>query len=99
MAFFIKKYTVGTQIELTGAFYSELVRPKVLADPTVVTMRITQPDKSIIDLSSGVNRTGVGLYNTTFTPTMVGTHLYEFIGTGNVIAAGVKSFIVNANTF
>ena len=89
-------YTTGTLVQLnlsvttaTGAFIN----------PTTLTFRIQTPDSVITDYSTSVTNSSVGVYYATFTPSQVGLHQYEWIGTGAAQVATLGQFLVTQGTF
>jgi len=90
-------YDIGDSAYLTGTFRK--TSDQSLQDPSVVTLTIKSPDKSLTVLTYGVSpaivRESQGLYSTYFPLTQEGTYWYNFTGSGTVGAAGEKSFYCN----
>lgn len=86
----MKQYIIGTPVEIEANFINvETGQP---ADPITVTAEIRLPDLMIADLTSSVNRVGVGDYRILFSPTQNGLHQYRVEGDGNLFAANEGAF-------
>lgn len=63
-------------------------------DPTTVGLLMKLPDGSMVDLVSSVVKDGTGAYHCDFVPTVLGLHMYEWIGTGGANVARWGQFLV-----
>lgn len=80
---------VQTQVTFTA------IQTGLSVDPTIVQVTITYPDDTsqTFDLTSGVIRTGVGLYYYQFVVEQFGIHIYRWQGEGAVIASSGNGFL------
>ena len=89
-------YDIGDLVRLKSTFTNTTTN--LVDDPTVITCTVSNPDKTRLTLTYGVNvalvRESKGVYYFDFPPTMEGLHWYGFQGTGNVTASEELSFYV-----
>lgn len=83
----INSYVRGTEITCCGEFRDS---DEQLANPTTVTVEISDPDGNKTSYAPTNIETGVYQYK--FTPDRTGSWFYRFVGTGAVKAAGRKWF-------
>jgi len=87
-------YDCGDVIRLTAAFTDIANTP---ADPTVVTLRVKQPDATVAVHSypGDITKDGTGAYHFNLAITESGDWYYRFEGTGAVQAASETLFHVH----
>src|SRR5579863_7925063 len=81
----------GSETRLTVSFVDQSNTP---ADPTAVTLTITQPDGSTVTESTlpPIVKDSVGNYHYDFTVVQTGIHSYVWTGTGTIVAAVQSAF-------
>lgn len=95
------KVYVGTQIRLRAEWRKpadpneEPAATNPLADPSLVTLEVRQPDGTSIDATSAIVRDSQGKYHALFTPTMQGEHEAVWRGTGNAEQVAITWFYAN----
>lgn len=88
----VLQYGEGANLRATFRTPATAVPPKELIDPTVVTLQIRKPDKTVVELTYGVDsiiRDSVGQYRYTLPLDQEGTYHWRWRG-ANGIEAGVK---------
>lgn len=91
----MNRYDIGDRIRLKVEFRA--IDSDALADPTTVTCKVKAPLGGIEDaVTSHVSQ---GVFIAFIEPDEPGVWTYKFYGTGDVVAAGAKSFVVNRSEF
>lgn len=91
-------YQIDTLIQLSGGFTDLNGAP---ADPTTVTLLVRNPAGYEVTYSgSDITHVGTGSYSIQITPTLSGTWIYKWEGTGAVIATSADTpFYVEPSAF
>ena len=76
-------YDIDTQIQVSVSFANTFTGAP--ADPSTVTLYLTDPHGNAQTLVGPIVRDGVGQYHYTFTPAVSGVWTYKWQGTGAVI--------------
>jgi hypothetical protein len=87
----VNQYVLGTAIEVSVAFTNAAGAP---ADPTLVTLAVTDPAGAETTYDDELSNPAVGSYLTTFVADQVGDYRYRFEGTGALVAATEGVFTV-----
>ena len=88
-------YAVGTAIQILGTFTNPA---KAAVDPTAVRLRVKDPTGTEVDYISPI-QISTGVYSQQIIPTMTGTWVYRWEGTGAVIASSENKFEVKPTAF
>ncbi len=96
----MNSYDLGDQVRLSAAFTDA---DGAAVDPTVVTVKYSDPTGSVTDLDYGVDlavtRTTTGAYYVDFVPHTAGTWRYRWESSGAVTAAAEGEFQVRRSSF
>lgn len=91
-----RTYDIGDQIHLeSGTFKAS----GVATDPTTITLIVTDPSGNADTYThalSQIDKDATGQYSKDITVDETGTWTYRWVGTGTVVAAQTKKFIVVA---
>lgn len=93
----MNQYTAQTTIRL--AVVIKLIGSGLATDPTATGLKVREPDGSVVDLTGSVVRDAAGNFHGDFTPTKLGLHMYEWLGSGSVSVVGRGQFLVNQTAF
>jgi hypothetical protein len=90
------RYEFGSIVTLKGEFRTpkSAVPSNTLIDPTTVTLRIQQPDKTVVTRTygvSGIDKVDVGIYTSKLTLNQEGTYYWRWTGSNGADATGVVS--------
>ena len=69
------------------------------ATPTTVTLRVRDPADVETDYTAGFVNTMTGVYSFLLTPAISGVWRYQWLGTGEVVAAGERQFEIKPSDF
>lgn len=85
------KINVGDLITLEGKFKVE----NVLTDPTSVTLKVKDPDGTVVTFShpSTISKVSTGVFTKDYTVAKAGLHEYWWVGTGTCQAVESRSFV------
>jgi hypothetical protein len=86
----MNSYPMDTSLRLTGTF--TIVSSGALADPTIVTSTLVDPNGTTTTPTT--TRNSLGVFYIDVTPTVYGIWTYRFNGTGAVVAQGEQQFFV-----
>lgn len=92
----MNEYITGNVIVITGAFANAAGEAD---DPSNVYCKVKLPNGTVQDVSSTIVKQSTGNYTANFSPSLVGLHTYEWLGTGAIVAATQVQFYVTATTF
>jgi hypothetical protein len=93
----MNQYTAQTTVRLSVSI--KLVATGAATDPTTTGLKIREPDGTVTDLTGSVVHDALGNFHGDFTPTKLGLHMYEWLGTGSASVVGRGQFLVNQTTF
>lgn len=93
----MNQYTAQTTIRLSVVI--KLIASGVATDPTTTVLKVREPDGNLVDMTGSVVRDAEGNFHGDFTPTKLGLHMYEWLGTGSVSVVGRGQFLVNQTAF
>jgi hypothetical protein len=88
----VNSYRLGSQVTLTGRFYSDAAKT-ILADPTSVVLSIRDPTHAIT--TPATTHGGVGIFTYAWTPTLAGWYEINWTGTGAVVSADQEPIQIN----
>lgn len=91
----MNQYAVGTLVRLTASI-SVASTP---INPTMIKMRVINPDQTITDLSSGIVNDSAGNFHVDLVPASIGLYQYQWVCTGNVQVTNTDQFLVNQGEF
>ncbi|HRP25949.1 hypothetical protein [Thauera sp.] len=96
----MNSYDLGDQVRLSAAFTDADGAP---VDPTVVTVKYSDPTGDVTDLTYGVDvavtQEAGGSYYVDFVPDRAGQWRYRWESSGAVTAAAEGSFLVKRSSF
>ena len=96
----MNSYNLGDQVRLSAAFTDADGAP---VDPTVVTVKYSDPTGDVTDLTYGVDvavtQEAGGSYYVDFVPNRAGQWRYRWESSGAVTAAAEGAFLVQRSSF
>lgn len=95
-------YDVGDVVRLRGIFKDAA---GALANPTTIRLKVRIPTTPTTEVTytygvdGGLIRNSVGDHSYDYPPTVSGRYFYRWIGTGSIVTADEKSFLVRKTAF